>query len=64
MITQDNANTPISHELNGLTKRELFAKDILCGLLSKYSLGKPEDQNIITQLSVELADTLLEKLND
>ena len=64
MTTQDNANTTITHALNGLTKRELFAKDILCNLLSKYSLGKPDDQSIITQLSVELADTLLEKLND
>ena len=64
MTTQDNANTTITHELNGLTKKELFAKEILCSLLSKYSLNNPEDQNTITQLSVELADTLLKKLND
>lgn len=46
----------------GLTKRELFAKDILAGIVSKYTLHNPGDQQTVTQLSIELADELLKQL--
>lgn len=49
--------------MNELTKREFMALEILKSLLTKYTLNKPEDQKTLSQLSVELADTLLIELN-
>ena len=47
---------------SGLSKREYFA--ILCmqGLASKYNLKEPNDQEIISKMAVELADSLLTEL--
>ncbi len=47
----------------GLTKREYFAAMIIQGLTAKYNLKAPEDQQILSQMSVELADTLITELN-
>lgn len=49
--------------MNELTKREFMALEIMKSLLSKYALNKPQDQQTLSQLSVELADTLLNELN-
>lgn len=46
-----------------LTKREHFASIALQGLLTKYSLNKPEDQQLVCQMAVELADSLIVELN-
>jgi hypothetical protein len=46
----------------GLTKREYIAAMAMQGLLSQYNLKQSSDQNIIAQLSVELADALLDEL--
>lgn len=43
----------------GFSKREYGAFMIMQGLCSKYSLNKPEDQQVLAQMSQELADTLL-----
>lgn len=48
----------------GLTKREYFASMFLQGLISKYSLQKPEDQDLVSKVAVELADTFIKALND
>lgn len=47
---------------DGLTKREYFAGIAMQGLISKYKLNTPEDQNIIGRLSVEIAEELLKCL--
>jgi len=46
----------------GITLREHFASMAMQGLLSQHNLKQPTDQQIICQLSVELADTLLDEL--
>ena len=46
----------------GLTKREYFAGVAMQGLLSQYNLSKPEDQEIVCKMSVQLADELLNQL--
>ena len=46
----------------GITLREHFAAMAMQGLLSQYNLKQPTDQLIICQLSVELADALLDEL--
>lgn len=51
-------------ELAGFTKLEKAALIIASGLLSKYNLRTSEDQQIIAQLSVELATAILNKAND
>lgn len=63
MTLRENQEALISHELNGLTKREYFAIQALNGLTAKYTLNSPEDQHTLAQLSVELAETLLTELN-
>lgn len=47
----------------GLTIRQHFAAMVMQGLAAKYNLNKPEDQQIISQMSVELADSLITELN-
>lgn len=49
--------------MNELTKREFIATEFMKALLSKYALNNPQDQQTLSQLSVELADTLLIELN-
>lgn len=50
--------------IEGLSKREHFASMFLQGLISKYSLQKPEDQDLVSKVAVELADTFIKTLND
>ena len=44
---------------DGMTLRDYFAGQALCGLLSKYNLNAPSDQGTIAQMSYELADAML-----
>lgn len=46
----------------GLTIREHFAAIAMQGLLSKYNLSNPQDQQTVTDLSVQLADSLINSL--
>jgi len=46
-----------------LTKREQFAIMAMQGLLTKYKLDSPEDQKTIAQMSIDLADTLIQELD-
>jgi hypothetical protein len=46
-----------------LTIREHFAGQIMAALCSKYNLKTPGDQQILAQLSVELAESLITELN-
>ena len=50
--------------MNELTKREFIATELMKALVSKYTLNKPEDQITLAELSIQLADTLLDKLSD
>ena len=55
---------PLSNAQNpgwadGMTLRDYFAGQALCGLLSKYNLNAPSDQGTIAQMSYELADAML-----
>lgn len=50
--------------MNELTKREFIAAELMKALVSKYTLSSPEDQITLAELSIQLADTLLDKLND
>lgn len=50
-------------KMYGLTIREEFSKCNMAALISKYNLKTPEDQQILAQLSVELADALITALN-
>ena len=43
----------------GMTLRDYFAGQALCGLLAKYNLNAPSDQGTIAQMSYELADAML-----
>lgn len=54
--------TTWNDEFKGLTKREYFAAMAIQGLLTKYSLSNPGDQEIVAKLSVELSDELLKQL--
>jgi len=57
-----NADTDTEfHE--GMNKREYMATHILTGLIAKYNLKEPADQQIVSQMAVELADSLIEQLN-
>lgn len=47
----------------GFTKLELAALMIAQGLVTKYNLKEPSDQNIIARLSVELATEVLKEAN-
>jgi hypothetical protein len=53
----------MEHGSFGLTKREYYAGLAMQGLISKYTLKDHEDQKIVCQLSVELAETLITELN-
>jgi hypothetical protein len=48
----------------GLTKREYFAAIALQGLLTKYTLNNPEDQQIICKMAAELSNELINSLNE
>ena len=52
-----------SYFQEGLTKREYIAAMAMQGLLAKYTLNTPSDQTTIAQLSVELADVLLNEMS-
>jgi hypothetical protein len=56
--------TKTINKMNELTKREFIATELMKALVSKYTLNKPEDQITLAELSIQLADTLLDKLND
>jgi hypothetical protein len=43
--------------------RKEIATRAMAALLGHYKLNKPDDQDIVCALSVELADTLIEHLN-
>ena len=58
----ENSERTIMNELNGLTKKEYFAIQILSGLASKYTLSTPEDQEILAKLSIEMAETFINEL--
>ena len=58
----ENAERTIMNELNGLTKREYFAIQILSGLASKYTLNSPTDQETLAKLSIEMAETFINEL--
>jgi NADPH-dependent curcumin reductase CurA len=66
-VIKDNTGTsrtiytvPMASEM---TKVEAIASQILTGLVSKYNTTNPEDQELMCQLSIELAETLLNTLN-
>ena len=63
MKTNPNADAFASSTEKGLSKREYFASMAMQGLITKYNLKTPEDQQIIAQLSIELADSLITELN-
>lgn len=46
-----------------LSKREYFAAMILQGLVSKYTMNKPDDQFTISKMACELADEFIKHLN-
>lgn len=50
--------------LSGFTKREIAAMTFTASLLSKYNLSSPDDQKIVCQLGIELADELFKQLGD
>jgi hypothetical protein len=50
--------------MNELTKREFIATELMKALVSKYTLNKPDDQITLAELSIQLADTLINKLNE
>lgn len=43
----------------GMTLRDYFAAKALNGILAKYNLKSPEDQETVCKLSWELADEML-----
>lgn len=59
----DTSSANGGEKLCGLTIRQELASRNLQGLISKYNLKSPEDQQIVCQLSVELADALITELN-
>jgi hypothetical protein len=52
----------MAFELN-LSKKEYIVISLMQGLVGKYTLERPEDQEILAKLSVELADTLIKVLD-
>jgi hypothetical protein len=51
----------VHHEISGLTKHQYIAIAVLQGLVSKYTMNTPEDQQTLAKLSIELADTFIEQ---
>lgn len=47
----------------GLTKLETASLMIAQGIVSKYNMNDPEDQDIIAKLSVQLGARVLEEAN-
>ena len=50
-----------SQELPGFTKHEKAALMIAQGLVSKYNMSSPSDQETIAKLSLELAEEILNR---
>lgn len=50
--------------MHELTKREIIALHIFNGLVSKYTLNNPEDQETISKMAIELADTFIKELKN
>ena len=46
-------------ELDGMTLRDAFAIGSLVGLVSKYNIVKPGDQDTIAEMAYSLADAML-----
>ena len=46
--------TDYKYSDNGMTLRDYFAGQALCGLLAKYNLNAPSDQGTIAQMSYEV----------
>ena len=66
MENGENAAYPIHMKSKGLTKREYFAGLAMQGLLGggrDVLTGKTIQNEIITELSVSMADALIEALN-
>jgi hypothetical protein len=66
-VIKDNTGTsrtiytvPMAAEM---TKLEAIAAQVLAALASGHNITNTKDQELICQLSVELAETLLSKLN-
>ena len=53
----------VHNEISGLTKHEYVAVAILQGLVSKYTMNTPEDQETLSKLSIELANTFIDEYN-
>jgi hypothetical protein len=47
---------------SNLSKKEYIATALMQGLIEKYTLERPEDQEILSKLAVELAETLILEL--
>jgi hypothetical protein len=45
----------------GMTLRDWFAGQALQGLLAKYNLKTPGDQDTVSAMAYELADSILER---
>lgn len=43
----------------GMTMRDYFAGKALTGIVSKYNMKEPSDQDIVCQMAYELADVML-----
>lgn len=54
---------PDSYGLGGMSLRDYFAGQAIEGLLGKYSLNKPEDQETITRMAYQLSDAMLAERN-
>lgn len=65
MGTEGDILTPVGQhsDFAGFTKQEKGALIMAAALVGKYSLKTPEDQQIIAQLSNELAKAVLEEAN-
>lgn len=50
-----------SENFSGFTKHEKAALMIAAGLVSKYSMTSPSDQETIAKLSLELAEEILNR---
>lgn len=51
----------VHNEISGLTKHQYVAVAILQGLVSKYTMNTPEDQETLAKLSIELANTFIQE---
>jgi hypothetical protein len=56
-------NEIVHNEFSGLTKHQYIAIAALQGLISKYTMNTPEDQETLSKLSIEIADTFIKEYN-